>query len=179
MCDNGAASVPPLSEPIPTLIPKSFDKHAALRFSLALQCIVNISAHGSKLIQSRVVRLDALRLDFVGCILKSWLASKGFCCLNSWSYLDYAPVHPSLSLIHGQQRQNMAIKSVSHYGMLFLTIFRSYPLILSDDPCHPEGLPPLIVLFPGVHVSHRCIPHFICVKAHPDYNLYNTFGNQY
>jgi len=29
-------------KPVPILVPKSFDKHAAYRFSLAFQCIVNI-----------------------------------------------------------------------------------------------------------------------------------------
>jgi len=63
-------------KPVPTLIPKSFDKHAAYRFSLAFQCIVNIGVRGSELIRSRVVQAGTL--DVVGCILESWLASKGF-----------------------------------------------------------------------------------------------------
>ena len=32
----------------PTLLPKSYDKHAAYRFSLAFQCIVNIGFRGSE-----------------------------------------------------------------------------------------------------------------------------------
>ncbi|EGN99474.1 hypothetical protein SERLA73DRAFT_90817, partial [Serpula lacrymans var. lacrymans S7.3] len=32
---------------IPTLIPQSYDKHAAYRFSLAFQCVVNIGVRGS------------------------------------------------------------------------------------------------------------------------------------
>jgi hypothetical protein len=63
-------------KPIPTLIPKTFDKHAAYRFSLAFQCIVNIGVRGSEVIRSRVVQAGTL--DVVGCILESWLASKGF-----------------------------------------------------------------------------------------------------
>ncbi|KAI9507871.1 hypothetical protein F5148DRAFT_1201335 [Russula earlei] len=63
-------------KPVPTLIPKTFDKHAAYRFSLAFQCIVNIGVRGSELIRSRVVQAGTL--DVVGCILESWLASKGF-----------------------------------------------------------------------------------------------------
>lgn len=63
-------------KPAPTLIPKQFDKHAAYRFSLAFQCIVNIGVRGSELIRSRVVQAGTL--DVVGCILESWLASKGF-----------------------------------------------------------------------------------------------------
>jgi len=65
---------------VPTLIPKSFDKNATLRFSLAFQCIVNIGVHGSKLIRSRVVQAGTLNV--VSCILESRLASKGtlFCC---------------------------------------------------------------------------------------------------
>jgi hypothetical protein len=63
-------------KPAPTLIPKTFDKHAAYRFSLAFQCIVNIGVRGSELIRSRVVQAGTL--DVVGCILESWLASKGF-----------------------------------------------------------------------------------------------------
>jgi len=63
-------------KPVPTLIPKVFDKHAAYRFSLAFQCIVNIGVRGSELIRSRVVQAGTL--DVVGCILESWLASKGF-----------------------------------------------------------------------------------------------------
>ena len=60
----------------PTLLPKSFDKHAAYRFSLAFQCIVNIGVRGSEPIRSRVVQAGTL--DVVGCILEAWLASKGF-----------------------------------------------------------------------------------------------------
>src|SRR5712671_1093909 len=60
-------------KPVPTLI---FDNHAMYCFSLAFQCIVNIGFCGSELIRSRVVQAGAL--DIVGCILKSWLASKGF-----------------------------------------------------------------------------------------------------
>ncbi|KAH9972393.1 hypothetical protein BJV74DRAFT_889215 [Russula compacta] len=63
-------------KPAPTLIPKQFDKYAAYRFSLAFQCIVNIGVRGSELIRSRVVQAGTL--DVVGCILESWLASKGF-----------------------------------------------------------------------------------------------------
>ena len=62
--------------PWPTLILKSFDKHAAYRFPLAFQCIVNIGIRGSELIRSRVVQAGPL--DVVGCILEPWLASKGF-----------------------------------------------------------------------------------------------------
>ena len=44
--------------------------------SLAFQCIINIGVRGSELIRSRVVQAGTL--DVVGCILESWLASKGF-----------------------------------------------------------------------------------------------------
>lgn len=47
-----------------------YDKHAAYRFSLALQCIINIGVHGSELIHSRVVRASAL--DAVGCNPEAW-----------------------------------------------------------------------------------------------------------
>ena len=40
------------------------------------QCIVNIGVRGRKLICSQVVQAGIL--DVVGCILESWLASKGF-----------------------------------------------------------------------------------------------------
>ncbi|KAI0761553.1 hypothetical protein BD413DRAFT_456461, partial [Trametes elegans] len=63
-------------KPVPTLLPKTFDKHAAYRFSLAFQCIVNIGVRGSEPIRSRVVQAGTL--DVVGCILEAWLASKGF-----------------------------------------------------------------------------------------------------
>ncbi|KAI0636363.1 hypothetical protein C8Q77DRAFT_1192172 [Trametes polyzona] len=63
-------------KPVPTLLPKSYDKHAAYRFSLAFQCIVNIGVRGSEPIRSRVVQAGTL--DVVGCILEAWLASKGF-----------------------------------------------------------------------------------------------------
>jgi hypothetical protein len=46
-------------KPVPTLIPKSFDKHAAYWFSLAqvaFQCIVSTGVWGSELIRSRVVQ---------------------------------------------------------------------------------------------------------------------------
>jgi hypothetical protein len=56
-------------KPVPTLIPKTFDKHTAYQFSLAFQCIVNISIHGSELIRSRVVQ--AGMLNVLGCILES------------------------------------------------------------------------------------------------------------
>jgi hypothetical protein len=70
---------PPNSKPpklIPTLNPTSFDKHAAYRFSLAFQCVVNIGVRGSEPIRSRVVQAGTL--DVVGCILEAWLAGKGF-----------------------------------------------------------------------------------------------------
>lgn len=70
---------PPNSRPpklTPTLNPPSFDKHAAYRFSLAFQCVVNIGVRGSEPIRSRVVQAGSL--DVVGCILEAWLANKGF-----------------------------------------------------------------------------------------------------
>ncbi|TFK24843.1 hypothetical protein FA15DRAFT_704272 [Coprinopsis marcescibilis] len=63
-------------KPVPTLNPTSFDKHAAYRFSLAFQCVVNIGVRGSEHIRSRVVQAGTL--DVVGCVLEAWLASKGF-----------------------------------------------------------------------------------------------------
>lgn len=63
-------------QPQPTLNPKSFDRHAAYRFSLAFQCVVNIGVRGSEPIRSRVVQAGTL--DVVGCVLEAWLASKGF-----------------------------------------------------------------------------------------------------
>ncbi|ETW82563.1 hypothetical protein HETIRDRAFT_382653, partial [Heterobasidion irregulare TC 32-1] len=60
----------------PALNPKVFDKHAAYRFSLAFQCVVNIGVRGSEPIRSRVVQAGTL--DVVGCILEAWLANKGF-----------------------------------------------------------------------------------------------------
>ncbi|KAH7884857.1 hypothetical protein F5I97DRAFT_1812282 [Phlebopus sp. FC_14] len=70
---------PPNSHPpklAPTLNPPIFDKHAAYRFSLAFQCVVNIGVRGSEPIRSRVVQAGTL--DVVGCILEAWLANKGF-----------------------------------------------------------------------------------------------------
>ncbi|EMD33351.1 hypothetical protein CERSUDRAFT_108147 [Gelatoporia subvermispora B] len=70
---------PPSSHPpklTPTLIPKQFDKHAAYRFSLAFQCVVNIGVRGSEPIRSRVVQAGTL--EVVGCILEGWLVSHGF-----------------------------------------------------------------------------------------------------
>lgn len=63
-------------KPAPTLNPTNFDKHAAYRFSLAFQCVVNIGVRGSEPIRSRVVQAGAL--DVVGCVLEAWLANKGF-----------------------------------------------------------------------------------------------------
>lgn len=60
---------------MPALNPKNFDTHAAYRFSLAFQCVVNIGVRGSEPIRSRVV--EAGTLDVVGCVLEAWLASKG------------------------------------------------------------------------------------------------------
>jgi hypothetical protein len=68
---------------VPTLNPQSFDKHAAYRFSLAFQCIVNIGVRGSEPIRSRVVQAGTL--DVVGCILEAWLANKGFAVCPSSS----------------------------------------------------------------------------------------------
>lgn len=71
--------LPPTSrapKPQPTLNPAVFDKHAAYRFSLAFQCVVNIGVRGSEQIRRRVVQAGTL--DVVGCILEAWLASKGF-----------------------------------------------------------------------------------------------------
>lgn len=70
---------PPNSRPpklLPTINPASYDKHAACRFGLALQSIVNIGIRGSEPIRSRIVQAGAL--EVVGCILESWLAHKGF-----------------------------------------------------------------------------------------------------
>ncbi|KAI0701228.1 hypothetical protein BC835DRAFT_1501882 [Cytidiella melzeri] len=61
---------------VPALNPKSFDKQAAYRFSLAFQSVVNIGVRGSEQIRGRVVQAGTL--DVVGCILEAWLASKGF-----------------------------------------------------------------------------------------------------
>ncbi|OCB89318.1 hypothetical protein A7U60_g3519 [Sanghuangporus baumii] len=71
-------SPPSLPRPaqVPVLNPKLFDRHAAYRFSLAFQCVVNIGVRGSEPIRSRVVQAGTL--DVVGCILEAWLASKGF-----------------------------------------------------------------------------------------------------
>ncbi|KAI0781755.1 hypothetical protein C8Q75DRAFT_796057 [Abortiporus biennis] len=66
----------PAPKLVPTLIPKSVDKHAAYRFSLAFQCVVNIGVRGNESIRSRVVQAGTL--EVVGCILEAWLASKGF-----------------------------------------------------------------------------------------------------
>lgn len=71
---SSPSSQPP--KPVPTLNPKSFDKYAAYRFSLAFQCVVNIGVRGSESIRSRVVQAGTL--DVVGCILEAWLANKGF-----------------------------------------------------------------------------------------------------
>ncbi|KAJ3562153.1 hypothetical protein NP233_g9753 [Leucocoprinus birnbaumii] len=71
--------LPPSSRPpklIPILNPTQFDKHAAYHFSLTFQCVINIGVCGSEQIQRRVVQAGTL--DIVGCILKAWLASKGF-----------------------------------------------------------------------------------------------------
>ena len=51
-----------------------YDNHAACRFSLAFQCIVNIGVRGSEPIRSRVDHAGVL--DVVGCILDAWL--RGF-----------------------------------------------------------------------------------------------------
>lgn len=61
---------------VPTLNPKSYDKQAAYRFSLAFQSVVNIGVRGSEQIRARVVQAGTL--EVVGCILEAWLASKGF-----------------------------------------------------------------------------------------------------
>ncbi|KIY69294.1 hypothetical protein CYLTODRAFT_372850 [Cylindrobasidium torrendii FP15055 ss-10] len=63
-------------KPAPTLNPQAFDKHAAYRFSLAFQCVVNIGVRGSEAIRCRVVQAGTL--EVVGCILEAWLAKKGF-----------------------------------------------------------------------------------------------------
>lgn len=67
------ATTPPRQ---PVLNPSSYDKHAAYRFSLAFQCVVNIGVRGSEPIRQRVVQAGTL--DVVGRILEAWLASKGF-----------------------------------------------------------------------------------------------------
>lgn len=70
---------PPGSHPpklAPTLNPPTYDKHAAYRFSIAFQCVVNIGVRGSEPIRSRVVQAGALNV--VGCILEAWLANRGF-----------------------------------------------------------------------------------------------------
>ncbi|KAF7976784.1 hypothetical protein HWV62_5624 [Athelia sp. TMB] len=64
------------ARPPPTLNPAVFDKHAAYRFSLAFQCLVNIGVRGSEDIRGRVVQAGTL--EVVGCVLEAWLAGKGF-----------------------------------------------------------------------------------------------------
>ena len=71
-----SAPKPHPSKPAPTLNPKSFDKQAAYRFSLAFQSVVNIGVRGSEQIRGRVVQAGTL--EVVGCILEAWLAGKGF-----------------------------------------------------------------------------------------------------
>ncbi|KAH6912312.1 hypothetical protein BKA70DRAFT_1535683 [Coprinopsis sp. MPI-PUGE-AT-0042] len=70
----GLTPLPPKSGQV--LNPTSFDKHAAYRFSLAFQCVVNRGVRGSEHIRSRAVQAGTL--DVVGCVLEAWLASKGF-----------------------------------------------------------------------------------------------------
>ncbi|KAG8962269.1 hypothetical protein FRC03_004467, partial [Tulasnella sp. 419] len=61
----------------PTVSPlQSFDRQAAIRFSLAFQCVVNIGVRGSESVRSRVVQ--AGMLDVVSAVLECWLVSKGF-----------------------------------------------------------------------------------------------------
>jgi hypothetical protein len=50
---------------VPTLNPTSFDKHAAYRFSLAWQCVVDIGVRGSEAIRSRVVQAGTLDVVLV------------------------------------------------------------------------------------------------------------------
>lgn len=69
---------PPVHDPR-----RPFDRAAAYRFSLALQCIVNIGVRGSEPIRARVVQAGAL--DVIGCILEAWLTSRGFAVLPSSS----------------------------------------------------------------------------------------------
>ncbi|GJJ13606.1 hypothetical protein Clacol_007862 [Clathrus columnatus] len=69
---------PPVHDPR-----RPFDRAAAHRFSLALQCIVNIGVRGSEPIRARVVQAGAL--DVIGCILEAWLTSRGFAVLPSSS----------------------------------------------------------------------------------------------
>ncbi|KAI0031123.1 hypothetical protein K488DRAFT_35573, partial [Vararia minispora EC-137] len=64
------------AKPQPILNPRVVDKHAAHRFSLAFQSVVNIGVRGSEPIRSRVVQAGAL--EVVGCILEGWLVSRGF-----------------------------------------------------------------------------------------------------
>src|SRR6266702_100650 len=59
----------------------------SLSLRLALQCIVNINVRVSKLIRSRVVQAGTLD---VGCILESWLASKGFAVCPSSNTTAYS-----------------------------------------------------------------------------------------
>ena len=70
-------------KPTPTLNPQSYDRHAAYRFSLAFQCVVNIGVRGSEPIRSRVAQAGTL--EVVGCVLEAWLANKGFAVCPSSS----------------------------------------------------------------------------------------------
>jgi hypothetical protein len=52
----------------PVLNPTSYDRHAAYRFSLAFQCVVNIGVRGSEEIRRRVVQAGTLEVgtsDFI------------------------------------------------------------------------------------------------------------------
>jgi hypothetical protein len=90
--------------PVPTLNPHSFDKHAAYRFSLAFQCVVNIGVRGSEPIRSRVVQAGTL--DVVGCIVEAWLANKGFAVGPSSSAIGMPREIREQRLARRQARRN-------------------------------------------------------------------------
>lgn len=46
----------------PVLDPKVFARHAACRFSLAFQCVVNVGVRGSETIRTRIVQVGTLNV---------------------------------------------------------------------------------------------------------------------
>lgn len=154
----------PRPTPIPTVNPTSFDRHAAFRFSLAFQSVVNIGVRGSELIRSRVVQAGTL--DVVGCVLESWLLSKGYAVGPSSSASGMSRETGE----HRHQRRDAEAETGQRVPDLELSML----LGMLGQTAHPDAMIEVsVVTFPlsvGRYALSDLLPIYLCIQ-HSSCNL--------
>ena len=146
--------------PSPCLNPKSFDKQAAYRFSLAFQCVVNIGVRGSEPIRSRVVQAGTL--DVVGCILEAWLASKGFAIgpSSSASGIPRETREQRLARRQAQAEQRQRDQAAQ------LSRALQRQIVNDDFPRYDRSTPPVIDTFVAQVSPHPTQPNRLPIITH-------------